>query len=216
MKNVSKKTLRLVTSGVLIGLATVLSMIKVFSWPFGGSVTLFSMVPILVLGYMYGVKWGLLCGGVYGVLQMILGATMSQAFAGLSGWAILVMALLDYIVAYVVVGLCGMFKGKLKNHTVAFSLGAVVAILIRLFCHFLSGWIFWGSYAEWFFSEAFVNSFSSFVMSNFSGQALAALYSLVYNSLYMIPELIISVVGIIALMAVKPLRERIANGNKAF
>lgn len=216
MKNVSKKTLRLVTSGVLIGLATVLSMIKVFSWPFGGSVTLFSMVPILVLGYMYGVKWGLLCGTVYGVLQMILGATMSQAFAGLSGWAILVMALLDYIVAYVVIGLCGMFKGKIKNDTVAFSLGAVVAILIRLFCHFLSGWIFWGSYAEWFFSEAFVNSFSSFVMSNFSGQALAALYSLVYNSLYMIPELIISVVGIVALMAVKPLRERIANGNKAF
>ena len=216
MKNVSKKTLRLVTSGVLIGLATVLSMIKVFSWPFGGSVTLFSMVPILVLGYMYGVRWGLLCGGVYGVLQMILGATMSQAFAGLSGWAILVMALLDYIVAYVVVGLCGIFKCKLKNDTVAFSLGAVVAILIRLFCHFLSGWIFWGSYAEWFFGEAFVNSFSSFVMSNFSGQALAALYSIIYNSLYMIPELIISVIGIIALMAVKPLRERIANGNKAF
>ena len=81
MTNVSKKTLRLVTSGVLIGLATVLSVIKVFALPFGGSVTLFSMVPILVLGYMYGVKWGLLSGGVYGLLQMILGATMSQAFA---------------------------------------------------------------------------------------------------------------------------------------
>lgn len=216
MKNVSKKTLRLVTSGVLIGLATVLSMIKVFSWPFGGSVTLFSMVPILVLGYMYGVKWGLLCGGVYGVLQMILGATMSQAFAGLSGWSIILMALLDYIVAYVVIGLSGMYKGKIKNHTVAFSLGSVVAILLRLICHFLSGWILWGSYAEWFFGEAFVNSFSSFVMSNFNGQVLSALYSLVYNSLYMIPELIISVVGIIALMAVKPLRERMINGNKAF
>ncbi len=216
MKNVSKKTLRLVTSGVLIGLATVLSMIKVFSWPFGGSVTLFSMVPILVLSYMYGVRWGLLGCTVYGVLQMILGATMSQAFAGLSGWAILLMALLDYIIAYVVIGLSGMFKGKIKNDTVAFSLGAVVAILLRLVCHFLSGWIFWGSYAEWFFGEAFVNSFSSFVMSNFDGQMLAALYSLVYNSLYMIPELIISVVGIIALMAVKPLRERIVMGNKAF
>lgn len=209
MKSVKSKTLRLVTSGVLIGLATVLSMIKIFQWPFGGSVTLFSMVPILVLSYMYGVRWGLLCGGVYGVLQMILGATMSQAFAGLSGWAIIVMALLDYIVAYVVVGLCGMFKGKLKSHTVAFSLGAILAILLRLLCHFLSGWIFWGSYAEWFFSEAFVNSFSSLVLSSFSGQALAALYSLVYNSLYMIPELVISVVGIVAIMAIKPLRERI-------
>ncbi len=214
MTNVKSKTLRLVTSGVLIGLATVLSMIKIFSWPFGGSVTLFSMVPILVLAYMYGVKWGLLGCTVYGVLQMVLGATMSQAFAGMTGWSIIAMALLDYIVAYAVIGFAGMFKNKIKNHTAAFSLGAVVAILFRLLCHFLSGWILWGSYAEWFFGEAFVNSFSGFVMSNFSGQALAALYSIVYNSLYMIPELIISVIGILALMAVKPLRERIVAGNK--
>lgn len=214
MKNVRTKTLRLVTSGVLISLATVLSMIKVFSWPFGGSVTLFSMVPVLVLSYMYGTSWGLLCGGVYGVLQMILGATMSQAFAGLNGWSIIVMALLDYIIAYVVVGLSGMFKGKLKSDTLAFSLGAVVAILIRLLCHFLSGWIFWGSYAQWFFEEAFVNNFSTLLLSTFDGQVLAMLYSLIYNSLYMIPELVISVVGILALMAVKPLRERIVSGNK--
>ncbi len=215
MKNVSKKTLRLVTSGVLIGLASVLSIIKVFALPFGGSVTLFSMVPILVLGYMYGVRWGLLCGGVYGVLQMVLGATMSQAFAGLEGWTVVVMALLDYIVAYVVVGLSGMFKDKLKNHTVAFLLGSAVAILLRLICHFLSGWILWGSYASSYFEEM-NNSFGSFMLSSFDGQLLAALYSLVYNASYMLPELVMSVIGVAALMAVKPLREQIVNGNKAF
>lgn len=212
MKNVSNKTLRLVTSGVFIGLASVLSMIKVYALPFGGSVTLFSMLPILVLGYMYGVKWGLLCGGVYGVLQMILGATMSQAFAGLQGFTIPVMALLDYIVAYVVVGFSGMFKNKLKNHTVAFSLGATVAILLRLVCHFLSGWILWGSYASGYFEEM-NNSFGSFMLSNFDGQMLAALYSLVYNASYMLPELVMSIIGIVAIMAIKPLNERISSNN---
>lgn len=215
MTNVSKKTLRLVTSGVLIGLATVLSVIKVFALPFGGSVTLFSMVPILVLGYMYGVKWGLLSGGVYGLLQMILGATMSQAFAGLSGFSIVIMALLDYIVAYVVVGMSGMFKGRLKNHTVVFALGSTVAILLRLICHFLSGWILWGSYASSYFEEM-NNSFGNYMLSSFDGQLLAALYSLVYNASYMLPELVMSVIGVVALMAVKPLRERMINGNTAW
>lgn len=215
MTNVSKKTLRLVTSGVLIGLATVLSVIKVFALPFGGSVTLFSMVPILVLGYMYGVKWGLLSGGVYGLLQMILGATMSQAFAGLSGFSIVIMALLDYIVAYVVVGMSGMFKGRLKNHTVAFALGSTVAILLRLICHFLSGWILWGSYASSYFEEM-NNSFGNYMLSSFDGQLLAALYSLVYNASYMLPELVMSVIGVVALMAVKPLSERMINGNTAW
>ena len=212
MKNKSKNV-RLATSGVLIGLATILSIIKVFSWPFGGSVTLFSMVPLIVLSYMYGVNWGMLCGAVYGVLQMILGATMSSAFAGLNWWSVILMALLDYIVAYVVIGLSGMFKNTIKKPVLSIALGSVVAILIRLACHFLSGWIFYGSYAEWFFGEAFVNSFGTFVMENFSGQALAALYSLVYNSLYMIPELVISVVGVVALMAVKPIRQRLVSLN---
>ncbi|MBQ8057787.1 MAG: energy-coupled thiamine transporter ThiT [Ruminococcus sp.] len=215
MTNVSKKTLRLVTSGVLIGLASVLSVIKVFALPFGGSVTLFSMVPILVLGYMYGVKWGLLSGCVYGVLQMILGATMSQAFAGLNGFSIVIMALLDYIVAYVVVGMSGMFKDKLKNHTVSFALGSTVAILFRLVCHFLSGWILWGGYASSYFEEM-NNSFGNYMLSSFDGQLLAALYSLVYNASYMLPELVMSVIGVVALMAVKPLRERMINGNKAW
>ncbi len=209
-----RNTLRLVTSGVLIGLASVLSVIKVFALPFGGSVTLFSMVPLLVLSYMYGVRWGLVCGTVYGVLQMLLGATMSQAFAGLDGWSVIIMALLDYIVAYVVVGLCGMFKGRIKNDTVAFSLGAVVAILLRLCCHFLSGWILWGSYASSYFEEM-NNSFGSFMLSSFDGQLLAALYSLVYNASYMLPELVMSVIGSVALMSVKVLRERIVSGNKA-
>ncbi len=214
MKKEKRKTLRLVTSSVCLALATVMSMIKVFELPFGGSVTLFSMVPVLVLSYMYGVKWGLLCGGVYGVLQMVLGATTTQAFAGLSGWSVPVMALLDFIVAFVVLGFAGVFKNKIKNHTLAISLGSALAIVLRLVCHFLSGWILWGSYASGYFEEI-NNSFSSFMLSTFSGQALSAMYSLVYNSSYMLPELVISIVALVVLMSVKPLKEKIIAGKES-
>lgn len=212
MKNVRTKTLRLVTSGVFLGLATVLSVIKVFELPFGGSITLFSMVPILVLAYMYGVKWGLLCGTVYGVLQMVLGATSTQAFAGVSGWSVPVMALLDYIIAFMVLGLAGAFKDKMKNKTLSFALGSAFAVFLRFVCHFFSGWILWGGYATDYF-ESMSNSFGSFMLSSFSGQLLAALYSLVYNGSYMLPELVISVLGVVAIMTVKPLKERIVNNN---
>lgn len=213
MKNVSKKTERLVTSGVLISLATILSIIKVFELPFGGSVTLFSMLPILVLGYMYDTRWGLLCGTVYGILQMILGATTTQAFLGLVGWTIPVMAALDYIVAFMVLGLSGMFKNRLKNQTTSFVLGIIVAVLLRLLCHFASGWILWGSYAQGFF-EGLSNSFSNFMLATFDGQWLACMYSIVYNGAYMIPELVITVLGALALLSVKPLRERIIVNKK--
>ncbi len=214
MKNVSNKTLRLVTSSVCLALATVMSMIKVFELPFGGSVTLFSMVPILVLSYMYGTRWGLLCGGVYGVLQMVLGATTTQAFAGLSGWSVPVMALLDYIVAFVVLGFAGVFKNKIKNHTLALSLGSVFAVLLRLLCHFISGWILWGSYASSYFEEM-SNAFSTLVLTNFHGQALSAMYSLVYNASYMLPELVLSLVAIAVLMTVKPLRKIFINAEQS-
>ena len=213
MMKEKRKTLRLVTSSVCLALATVMSMIKVFELPFGGSVTLFSMVPILIISYMYSVRWGLLCGGVYGVLQMVLGATTTQAFAGLTGWSVPVMALLDYIVAFVVLGFAGIFKNKIKNHTLALSVGSALAIVLRLVCHFFSGWILWGSYASSYFEEM-NSSFSSFILSTFSGQALSAMYSLVYNASYMLPELVLSIVAVVVLMSVKPLKEKIISGKE--
>ncbi|MGN0522572.1 MAG: energy-coupled thiamine transporter ThiT [Eubacterium sp.] len=218
----NNKTKKLVTTGVLIALGTILSMIKVFDLPYGGSITLFGMVPIVILGYKYGVKWGVFSGLIYSILQAILGATTSQAFAGMydpdaalkSVVNIVLMALLDYIVAFTVLGLSGMFKGKIKNHTAAITVGSAVAVLLRLAAHFISGWILWGSYAEWFFTDVMNNSFGQSILNNLSGQALSAVYSLVYNSCYMLPELAVTVVGVLAVMAVKPLRKIISNENE--
>lgn len=201
---------KVVVSGVLIALATVLSLVVIFKLPYGGSITLLSMLPVMILGYMYGIKWGILCGLVYGIVQAMLGATMSSAFAGLTGFNVVLMAILDYLVAFAVLGTAGMFKGKIKNDTVAFSLGAAAAGLLRLLVHFTSGFILWGSYAEWFFgAENMNNEFGNYILSNFSGTSLAMLYSIIYNGSYMIPEIIITVIGIVVIMNVKPLRKEI-------
>ena len=209
----NSKTKRLTTTGVLIALSAILAFIKVYELPYGGSITLAGMVPIIILGYKYGVKWGLFSGFVYSIIEAILGATTSQAFAGMydpehaakSVINIVLMAFLDYIVAFTVLGLSGMFKGKIKNDTAAITVGGAVAVLLRLLAHFFSGFILWGSYAEWFFTDVMNNSFGK--------SALAAIYSIVYNASYMLPNLAVTVVAILALMSVKPLRKYIVDDD---
>lgn len=217
----NSKTKKIVTTGVLIALGTILSMIKVYDLPYGGSITLFGMVPIVVLGYKYGVKHGILSGLIYSVIQALLGATMSQAFAGMydkenavkSVVNIVLMAFLDYIVAFTVLGLSGMFKSKIKNQYASILVGSGVVVLLRLAAHFLSGWILWGSYAEWFFTDVMNNSLGQSILANLSGQTLAVVYSLIYNASYMLPELVVTLVGVAAIMAVPPLRKQIVNEN---
>ncbi|MBR3751436.1 MAG: energy-coupled thiamine transporter ThiT [Clostridia bacterium] len=206
------KTKKLVVSAVMLALATILSMLKLWEMPWGGSITLFSMLPIIIVAFMYGTKWGLLTALSGALLQMILGATMSQAFAGLDGINVVYMAVLDYIVAFTVLGLGGIFKNVIKSRYAALILGAAVAVLLRYAAHFASGAILWGGYAEWFFSdpEAFVTvapELCKAVLDNFSGNGLACMYSLIYNGCYMIPELIITVIGAVAVYATKPLRK---------
>ena len=217
----NSKTKKIVTTGVLIALGTILSMIKVYDLPYGGSITLFGMVPIVVLGYKYGVKHGILSGLIFSAIQALLGATMSQAFAGMydkenavkSVVNIVLMAFLDYIVAFTVLGLSGMFKNKIKNQYASILVGSGVVVLLRLAAHFLSGWIVWGSYAEWFFTDVMNNSLGQSILANLSGQTLAVVYSLIYNASYMLPELVVTLVGVAALMAVPPLRKQIVNEN---
>ncbi len=171
--------LRLVESGVMIALATVLSTIKFIDMPMGGSVTAFSMLPIMLIAYRYGVKWGTLTGVTYGLLQMLLG--MQNLRYGASVWAVLVIILFDYLVAFGVLGTAGAFRKTLPNQTAALAVGSVVASVLRFACHFISGWVVWAVWAP-------------------EGMP-AWRYSLEYNGYYMLPECILTTVAAVLLSA---------------
>ncbi len=208
----NKKTQRLALSGVMLALAAILSFVTVYRLPYGGSITPASMLPVLFVGYIYGVKWGVLTGCIYGVIQALLGAVTSAAFAGLDVFSVIAVCVLDFLVAFGVLGLAGAFKRKVKPTAVAFGAGILLATLLRYAAHFVSGCIVYGSYAEWFFGQREV-PFGSAVLNAYSGKALAAVYSLVYNGTYMVPEIIISVVVGVILINVPQIKEICRKGG---
>ena len=118
------KTKTLATCAVLVAMAFVLALLSEFiplQLPFGGSVTLASMLPIVLISYIFGVKWGVGSAFIFAILQMILGSkTISALF--LPGdeqviwWKAVLICLLDYIVAFTVIGLAGIFVKKIKKY----------------------------------------------------------------------------------------------------
>ena len=150
-KKIKLGTKQLVFSSMAMALAMVTSMIKLVDMPMGGSVTLFSMFFICLIGYWYGLKGGLMTAVAYGFLQLIVDPYIIS----------IPQMLTDYIFAFGALGLSGIFSksryGLLK--------GYVAGVLGRYFFTFLSGMIFFGSYA------------SSYNMT-------APVYSLVYNGSY--------------------------------
>lgn len=188
MNTRSARTLNLVTGGVLVALGTVLSFIKVFDLPYGGSITLCSMLPVMLFSYRAGTKWGLGAGFVFSVLELLFGL---DALKGISGTTVAGSIFLDYLLAFTVLGLAGIFRNKIKNGPLAFTLGCLVAGLLRYASSFLSGWILWGEYADVNFSP---------MLAGMSGNTLACFYSLFYNGSYMIPEILITCVAAFLLM----------------
>lgn len=164
-------TRRLVESGVLIALASVLSLIKIWQMPLGGSVTLCSMLPILLLGYKYGVRWGLLTGFVYALVQLLLDISAALGW-GLTPAALAASFVFDYLIAFTVLGLSGLYgKGFAQ-----YILGIVTAVFFRFVSHVISGVV---AYASW-------------VPKEWKGHTL--LYSLAYNGTFLLPDLIITLV----------------------
>ena len=106
-----ERILRLVTSAVLIGLSTVLSLIKPIQMPLGGSITLLSMLPVCLLSVKYGVKTGLGCAFAYALLQLALdfGSVMSW---GLTRKALVACIVIDYLLAFTSLGVAGVFRRK--------------------------------------------------------------------------------------------------------
>ena len=139
-KNESLNVRRLVTSGILIGVAVALSLVKLFQMPFGGEVTLGAMIPLLIISYRYGSKWGVFSATVYGLLQMVI-----LGFFGLAGTPLdfAIVIFLDYIAAFAVIGLADLFRKPFRNKYLGYGFSCAAVMLLRFLFHTLSGVIIW-------------------------------------------------------------------------
>lgn len=141
-------------AGVCIAMSFALSYIKLWEMPQGGSVTFVSLLPLMIFSYIYGVKKGVMAGFVYGILQAIQDPYIIHP----------AQFLLDYPIAFALIGFAGLFAGvrALKLPQIRFTLGAIVAAVLRFVSHVLSGVFAFQAYAEstnvWVYSTAY-NSF---------------------------------------------------------
>ncbi len=204
MNNTDFKTKKIVNTAMLIAMAVLLSLFQVVKLPFGGSVTLCSALPIVAISYVYGVKWGLFSAFCYSILQMLTGINTVSAFF-LPGdsrtplLSALLICIIDYVLAYTVLGFGGAFKGKMKSEVSQFVAGGVFALSLRYVMHVVSGAFFFGAWANWFFSDStglsqiyFLQGFCSWILKNFKGFSLSVAYSIIYNGCYMLPEIVLT------------------------
>ena len=206
----TNKTKRLTESAMLLSVAIVLELVsKMFipELPFGGQITLVSMLPVVLISYRHGVRWGLVSGAAYAMIEMAIGAkTVTAAFQpGYFGEGTLilnafVMCMLDYLVAFTVLGLGGLFRDRIENRGRALCCGVLVALGCRYVAHVCSGYILFAGWAEWFFTQDGFPAWGAGLVASLSPAALGMLYSIVYNGMYMIPEMILTVAAA-ALMA---------------
>jgi thiamine transporter len=161
----------------MLALAVLTTNIKLFELPYGGSITLFSMLFVCVIGYWYGPKIGIMSALIFSVLQFVLGGSTYI----LSLWQVC----FDYIFAFAVLGLAGFFYKK-KNGLV---IGYFVAIIARGVMASIAGYLYWMDYMP----------------ENFP-KSLAIIYPIVYNYSYILAEGIITIV-ILLIPAVKKAME---------
>ena len=163
----SKKTVwttKMLSFGAIcMALSSVLSMIRLWSMPMGGSITPASMLPMLLFAYVYGAGRGCTLGVLYGVLQFLLDGGNAAAYG-------FVPMLLDYPVAFGLMSLAGCFR-RVRNMRAGLALGMVAGCTGRFLASFTSGVVFYGTYAPEGWSPVW--------------------YSLAYNGAYMGVECII-------------------------
>lgn len=155
------KTRMIAEAGVAIAIAQVLSFITLFHMPQGGSIKAASLVPLMIFAYRWGGTRGIWAGVVYGVLHFLLGFKSSIHYLSI---------ILDYLVAYGAIGVCGYFKDNITG----LVSGSIVAIALRWFASVISGAVVFASYAP-------------------QGQN-PWIYSMIYNASYMVPDGILNII----------------------
>ena len=200
----ASKTKRITESAMLLAIAVVLELVSKMFIPeqaFGGQITLVSMLPVVLIAYRHGTKWGFVAAFTYALIEMAIGIkTVSAAFLpGYFGDSTMVlnaivMCLLDYVAAYTLLGLGGIFRNRIKAPGVGLMCGSLVALGARYLAHILSGYVLFSSWAEWYFTQEGFPAWGGQLVAALSPEGLGWVYSVVYNGMYMIPEMVITAV----------------------
>ena len=154
MRRIRFTTSMLINVALMLALTIVLHQLRIFHIPQGGSVTLGAMVPLLFLTYRYGAGIGCLAGFVYGMINLMQDAFIVHPL----------QVLFDYPLPYMALAIAAAVPGRIY-------LGAALAFSARFLCHYISGVVFFGSYAP--------------------PDTSPYLYSLVFNATYLVPEAVI-------------------------
>jgi thiamine transporter len=184
-------TLQLVESAVAIAIAVVLNEFLKIPSPLGGGLTVVSMLPLVMISHRYGAGWGLFTAFVFSLIELVFGLK-NIGYAESTVMAVGII-FLDYILAYSVIGLSGVF-GKSRA---AVAVGIIVTFTLRFLCHLISGAWIWGVWMP--------DEYMGMTMTN------PWIYSALYNGWYMAAELVLTLV--VAMLIYKPL-EKYFRGEK--
>lgn len=193
--SISKKkidTKMLSYAAVCLAISFTLSFVKFFEMPYGGSITLASLLPIILFAYMYGPRSGLLVGVIYALLQF-----MQEPY-----FLTPVQFLLDYILAFMSVGVAGFFGLFIKNNKLGLTIAVPVVYTVRGIFHILAGYVFFSSVTDRASEIPIFGDTSA--MSGFY-------YSFIYNATFIIPETIIAVVIIVLISKRKSFMDYVSN-----
>ncbi|MCQ2421187.1 MAG: energy-coupled thiamine transporter ThiT [Clostridia bacterium] len=186
MKSTHLKVRALVEGAVMLALAQVLSYLKLWEMPWGGSVVL-SMVPIVLYAVRWGLGRGLIVSFAFGILQFLFDGGFAIGWQSIVG---------DYLLAFGVLGLAGLMRGKKGG----IFWGTLIACAARFFVHYVVGATVWAEYMP----------------EEFFGMTMHTpwFYSLLYNLAYMLPNTVITLV-VFALLAATPMKKYLTGGDLA-
>ncbi len=183
----NNEVVALIETSIFVGIAVVLDIIfgAIYSFPFGGSIGV-AMLPIFIISSRRGLKYGVVAGVMYGLIQ----TAIKVYFLSVPQY------LMDYIVTFAVVGLSGLIPNTLKSST-RFGLAILLGSFLRLISASLTGIFYWKAFIpdELGYMDTL---FHSNLVGTLSENMIVVVGSFLYNSLYMIPSAILCViVGVI-------------------
>lgn len=198
MSNISKNTKILCECAIMLAMSIALSFFAISPGTFGGSITPASMLPVLFVGIRHGHKWGFGTAFVYSVFQLLTGLSYFSYIKGFGPY--LICILFDFVLAFTMLGITSFAKPRnntkeeskyLESETPKYNLIKVfgfiaLAMVMRFVCHFISGITIWREY------DIYNNPY---------------IYSLVYNLIYMLPEMLICLAVAALLLSTKKSRE---------